>query len=148
MTVATAIADRLASLPSVYALVGGSTEPRIRVMKLRQGEAQAGGIRVQRISEVEPMHLRGSVGTFQARVQVDSYAPEASGQDAYANAAAIDAAVHGDGAGSGLCGFSGGIGSPAFVIDAIIPVDVREDYDPEELRVVRIMREYMVHWRS
>jgi hypothetical protein len=143
VTVATAIAARLLSLPAVVALVGA----RVRVLKLAQGEAQAGAIRVQRVSEIQPMQLRGAVNSFEARVQVDSYGPESAG-DAYAAAAAIDRAVHGDGAGSALCGFAGAVGDPAFVIDAILPVDVRETFDPEELRTVRIMREYVVRWRE
>jgi hypothetical protein len=144
VTVAAAFVTRLLSLTAVTDLVG----TRIRNMRLRQGEAQERAIRVQRISETQEMHLRGAVNGFRSRVQVDSYAPEASGVDPYLAAAAIDAAVHGDGAGSGLCGFAGAVGGDGFVFTSILPDGVREEYDPEEQRVVRISRDYIANWTS
>lgn len=143
MTVAEAVADRLLSLSAVTALVS----TRVYVFKIPQSERRP-LIRVQRITDQQDMHLRGSVGLLASRVQVDSYAAEASGVDPYAVARSIDEAVHGDGAGSGLCGFQGGIGSPAFEIAAILPISVREEYDPEESRVVRFLREYEVWHRG
>jgi hypothetical protein len=138
MTIAEAIADRLKTLSPVTALVS----TRVWLMKVPQNGTFP-CIRVQRISESQPMHLRGPVAMYRSRVQVDSYASETSGTDPYATARDIDEAVHGDGAGSGLCGFAGSIGSVG--VKAILPVDVREGYDGEEQRLVRIMREYEVH---
>lgn len=145
MTISAGLIDHLLTLSPVTSLVG----TRIRTLLLRQGEARSGAIRVQQVSETQPMHLRGAVNLFTARVQVDSYAPVESGVDAYANATAIDAAVHGDGAGSGLCGFAGQVGgSPGLLVDAVMPVGRTEEYDADELKIVRVMREYMVTWRG
>ena len=143
MTVATAIATRLLELSAVTDLVG----TRVRVLKLRQTETLP-AIRVQRISTTEQMHERGSVGMFRSRVQVDSVALEASGLDPYATAASVDDAVHGDGAGSGLCGWQGEIGSPAFVIDAILPDGLQEMYEPDTSKQVRVIRDYIVWHRG
>lgn len=143
MTIAQAIHARLSSLSAVTALVG----TRIRVLKLRQGDTSSGpAIRIQEIGQSEPMHLRGSVAVFRSRVQVDFVASEEAGGNAYDKAVAVADAAHGNGAGSGLCGFSGAAGTVD--IAAILPDMVREGYDPEELRQVRIMRDYMVHWRA
>lgn len=142
MTVATAIVERLLSLSAVTALVS----TRIRVMKLRQTDVLP-AIKVQRVGETEQMHLRGSVGLFRSRVQVDSVALESSGADPYASATAVDDAVHGDGAGSGLCGWSGEIGSPAFQIAAILPDGVVESYDLDS-KQVRMIRDYIVWHRG
>lgn len=141
MTVAQAVQSRLLSLTAVTALVG----QRIRVLKFRQGDTQA--IRVQRIDDIERMHLRGAIGLITSRVQVDSIALEASQADPYATVTAIDAALHGDGAGSGLSGYTGDIGSPAFHIASILPVSVQELYDLDT-KLVRIMREYRVVHRA
>lgn len=147
MTASTVVSTRLLEMAAVTALVG----TRIRDLKLRQGEAQAGAIRVQGVGALQTMHLRGSVTLVRARVQVDSYAPETSGVDPYALAASIAAAAHGDGAGSGLCGFVGTVGgSPGVDVTSILPAPEgpREEYDAEELRVVRISRDYFVKWRT
>lgn len=143
MTVSEAIVTRLLALSPVTALVG----TRVRVLTLRQSEIYP-AIRVQRISEIQPMHLRGAVMSFTARVQVDSYGQKVSGVDPYAHARNVDAAAYGDGAGSGLCAFVGSVGSPAFTITGVFPDNVREDFDAEELNIVRIMREYVVRWKS
>jgi hypothetical protein len=142
VTPAEAVRTRLLSLSVVTSIVG----QRVRTMRLAQNETFP-AVRVQEISTVEPMQLRGSVGLLTSRVQVDSYAEETSGVDAYAQARDLDAAVHGDGAGSGLCGFSGTVGS--MTVHAILPmsrVPMSEVEEPR--RFLRIMREYEVHYTS
>jgi len=142
VTAAEAIRTRLLSLSAVTAIAS----TRVRTMRLAQNDTFP-AVRVQEISETEPMQLRGSVGLLRSRVQVDSYAEEVSGVDAYAQARDLDAAVHGDGAGSGLCGFAGTVGD--MVIRAIFPmsrVPMSEVEEPR--RFLRIMREYEVHYTS
>lgn len=143
MTVVEAIADRLSTIAEVSAIVA----ERIYAVKLPQ-DGDLPAIRIQRIDEDEGMHLRGSSGLHRARVQVDSVTEEASGVDARADAIALDAAVHGDGAGSGLCGWRGDIGSPPFTITGILPAGVREGYDAAELRQYKVMRDYWVSFRT
>jgi hypothetical protein len=140
VTVDTAIRARLLSLAPIVALVNA----RVFTLVLPQGVTLP-AIRVQRISQVEPMHFRGPVNVYQARVQVDSVGVTKASVDA------LDAAVQGDGLGhyaSGLKGFKGSIGSPAFVIRAILPADVRDLYDAEELRQFKISRDFFVHFEG
>lgn len=145
MTPATAIAERLLSLTAVTDLVG----QRVRVLRLDQSELYP-AIRVQEMVPNESGHLRGSVGVFRSRVQVDVFANAASGADPYALAAEIVAAVHGNGAGSGLAFYAGIVGgSPAFQIDVIEPAGgAMPQFDPDELQLVRMSRDYMVTWRN
>lgn len=136
MTVDTAIRARLLSLATVTALVN----QRVFTVILPQGVTLP-AIRVSRIGQDEPMHFRGPINMFRARVQVDSVGLTKAQVDA------VDAAVQGDGLGSnatGLKGFKGEIGSPPMTIHAIIPADVRDLYDPEELRQYRVSREFFV----
>jgi hypothetical protein len=141
VTVAEAIREHLMSLAPVVALVG----TRVRLVKLRQSEPTFPVIRVQRIDENQGMHLRGG-GVKVARVQVDSIAKEGSGVDAYSVATAVDAAVAGPGDGTGLIGYRGDVGSPAFRIHAILPLPVREGYDADELQQFKVMRDVEVHF--
>jgi hypothetical protein len=140
VTVSQAVCVHLLTLDAVTDLVGS----RIYHVKVPQSPAVFPVIRVQRISQQEDMHLRGSEGMKSARVQVDSIAMEGSGINAYAVAAAVDAAVHGPGDGTGLCGFAGAVGSPGFFIHSIVPAGVNETYDAQELKQFKIMRDYMV----
>lgn len=143
MTVATAIAQRLLSLAPVTALVS----TRVRVLRLRQPETLP-AIRVQQIGETEGMHNRGSIGLKRSRVQVDSVALESTGVDPYAGAMAVDAAVHGDGGGSGLCGWKGSIGSPPFEIEAVLPDMVHPPLYDLDAKQIRVMRDYIVWHRG
>ncbi len=102
-------------------------------------------VRVQRISQMEPVHSRGPIGLNKARVQVDSIATTK------AVAEQIDAAVNGDGLGtyaSGLRFWIGSVGSPPMEIVAVIPDGVREGYTDAEFRQWRVMRDYMVSYRE
>jgi hypothetical protein len=137
MTIEVAVIDRLLSLPPVAALVG----TRIYALILPQNPTLP-AIRVERISQVEPMHLRGPINLFSARVQVDSVAISKAAADS------VDAAVQGDGLGdiaSGLKGFRGEVGSPGFLIRAVRVADVRESYgEIPERREFRISRDFFI----
>lgn len=140
MTVDTAIRARLLTLTPVTALVAA----RIYTVIFPQG-FNSPAIRVQRVGQVEEMHLRGPINVFRARVQVDSVGRTKAEVDA------VDEAVQGDGLGnyaSGLKGFKGEIGSPPFVIRAILPADVRDTYDAEELRQYKVSRDFFVHFEG
>lgn len=144
MTVETAIASRILALSGVTAIVAD----RVRVLKLRPTDRLA--VRIQQVSEVEPVHLRGSSGLLTCRVQVDSVAPEASQSDPYAAANELDMAIKGDGAGSGLSCWQGSIGSPGFEVLAILPAPggLRREYDAGAVGLVKVMRDYMVTHRG
>jgi hypothetical protein len=139
-----AIRTHLLGLSDVTDLVS----TRVYAMSLPQRPTLP-AIRIQHISELEAMHMRGSGGWRRARIQVDCVSGESSGVDPYASADAVSEAAHGAGDGSGLCGFKGTIATtPPTEIGAILPVDRREDYDPEELRQVRVSRDYIAWYRS
>lgn len=100
-------------------------------------------IRVQGISENEPMHLRGSSSLITSRVQIDSVA---GGGNPVTDALAVDAAIRGDGSGSSLIGWSGTAGGVE--IESVLPGTVRKTYDAEELRQYRVIRDVFVTWRA
>lgn len=143
MTVEEAIVALVKTLTPVTALVS----TRVHLDKLPQTPTYP-CVRVTLVDEVISYHLRGGTNLKQARVQVDAYAKELSGIDPYAMATAVAGAVHGDEAGSGLSGWQGGVGSPAFEIVGIVRVDRRRYYDPEELRVLTMSQDYHVHFRA
>jgi hypothetical protein len=138
VTVDQAVRERLLSLTPVTALVA----TRVYCVILPQG-SNLPAIRIQRIGQIEPMHLRGPVGVYRSRVQVDSVGVSKASCDA------VDLAVQGDGLGgyaSGLMGFKGTVGSPPFFIHAVLPLDVRDLYDAEELRQFKVSRDFEVHF--
>lgn len=145
MTVGDAIVARLAAVSGVTALVAN----RIHLMKSPQSPAYP-------LIVVTPIqggrwdsHLRGGGGTRTTRVQVSVYAHETPGVNPYAKAHEVVAAMDGDGAGSGLAFFKGGIGSPAFEIDVVLPdLEHQDAYVPDEIKVVTSGWDYMVHWRN
>jgi hypothetical protein len=96
-------------------------------------------IRVQRISQDQPMHLRGPIGMYTARVQVDSIATTKAAADA------LDAAVLGNCLGSEATGLGGWYGTISSTrVHAIKPAGVRESYEAGALRQYKIMRDFEV----
>lgn len=142
MTVVEALRARLLSLSPVTSLVS----TRVHTLAFPQS-AEWPAVRLFQVGEVEFMHLDGSAHVFRARVQVDCVADVEGADDPYASARAIAAAVHGDGAGAsatGLCGFKGDIGSPAFQIRGILPAGGPRDFlDKDEQQLVRVQRDYL-----
>jgi hypothetical protein len=96
---------------------------------------------VQRVGEVARGHLRGGNRLWITRIQVTSVAMSRSA------AVTLDQAIYGDGAGSGLAFWIGGIGSPAVDVRLCDPAGVVEDYVAGELRQWRVLRDYLVHHR-
>lgn len=80
---------------------------------------------------------------YRTRVQVDSYA---SVGDAVGSAQAVDAAIAGDGAGSGLLGWRGT--AAGIVVTDVMPAGLIERFDADELQQYRVMRDVMVWWRT
>lgn len=130
------VRDRLLTVSAVTTLVGA----RVYAGFLPQSPTLP-AVLVQRVGEVQASHLRGGQQVRMTRVQVTSVAASR------ASAVAVDAAIEGDGAGSGLSHWSGSVGSPAVTVRWTEPAGVREGYDPGELRQYRIDRDYRVHHR-
>jgi hypothetical protein len=144
MTAEEAVWTRLLALSGVTALVS----TRVSVGKLPQGPTYP-CVRVSLVSHTpDAYHLRGQAGLVEDVIQVDAFAHEASGVDPYATASDLAEAINGDGAGSGLSGWAGSIGSPACVVVSCQREARRQQYDPEELQVVGISQDYRVTYRA
>lgn len=143
MTVEEAVRARILTVAAVTAIVS----TRVYLKKLPQSPTYPCAL-VQIVSEITSYHLRGESGLKVARVQVDDFAKELSGIDPYALATTVADVIHGDGGGSGLSGFSGDIGSPAFRIFLIQRLGRRADYDPDEVKVLRVSQDYQVIFRA
>jgi hypothetical protein len=91
------------------------------------------------------LHLRGGIGIYRSRIQVDTYAAEADGGDPYRIAMSIGESIHGDDAGGGLAGFTGDIGDVRVL--AIRRADRRTEYDSEERKEVRCRQDFFVDWK-
>lgn len=142
MTVEEAVRARLLTLTALTALVS----TRIYLDKLPQSPTYP-CVRVSLVDELSDYHLRGGEGVRRARVQVDAFAREVSGVDPYALAVTVADVIHGEDDGTGLSGWAGGIGSPAFQVFGIFRIDRRRSYDPEELRVLTMSQDYQVAFR-
>jgi len=138
MSAVAGVIARLEAVAAVTALVS----TRIYLGVLPQ-KATLPAIRVQRVSENEFMHMRGTSAVYRTRVQVDSVS---NASDAAGQALAVDAAVHGDGASTGLVGWQGTAGG--IEITGVMPATVRETYDADELRQYKVMRDVLVWWKS
>lgn len=142
MTVEEGVCARLETIGALTALVG----TRIYQLILPQNPTLP-AVRVQVIGEVSTYSHDGRARVLMARVQVDAYAAEASGVDPYAQASVVADAIQGDGqrtTASGLDGYQGDLGSPAFRIRGVQRVDRSVSYEAEELRLVRVRQDYQV----
>lgn len=144
MTVEEACAARIAGLAAVIALVGD----RVYTDVLPEA-ATFPCVLVKLVDDLTGQHLRGPDGHPIARVQVDALVREASGVDAYTQVVTLADAIHGDGLGtaaSGLFGWIGGVGSPPLEIQSVTGGTRTPRYDPEELRVLTMSRDYLVRY--
>lgn len=143
MTVVEAWRARLLSLTPVTNI----TSTRIRSLVFAQSERWP-AVRLQQIGRIEFMHLTGSSHVYRARIQVDSVIAIATSATPYADAYALAEAVHGDGNGAnatGMCGWKGDIGSPAFTITGILPdgAGFRDFFEEDEPKKIRIQHDYL-----
>lgn len=141
MTPEEAIAERILTISAVTALVG----TRVYVEKLPQAGTYP-AVLVQLVHEPTEYHLRGGL-RFRARIQVDAYAAEAAGVDAYEQVTNLAEAIHGDDAGSGLSGWTGTIGSPGFHVTGVLRIERDRGYEPDELRLLRQRQDYWTFYR-
>jgi hypothetical protein len=142
VTVEEAITARVEGLAAVIALAGD----RVYLDKLPQSPTYP-AVRVQLIDDPTTYHLRGPNGLSRARVQVDHYVHEDSGEDPYAAITALEAATKGDGKGTaatGLSGWKGSVGSPPFAVRGCFRTNRLRRYDPDELRVLTMSVDYIV----
>lgn len=128
------IRARLLAVAAVTAIAS----TRIYTLHLPQAPTLP-AVLVQRVGEVQTSHLRGGNALRMTRVQVTSIAVSR------AVAVALDLAVLGDGAGSGLSNWTGTAGSPGTPVRWVQAAGVQEDYDPDELRQYRVSRDFLVH---
>lgn len=132
MEVEVAIAEYLAA--EVASVAG-----RVYQLKLPQ-RGTLPAIRVQLITEGEGYHLRGGGKRRRARVQIDYYAAEASGDDPYADVIAGGDEVH-----DALNGAPFTVGSPVTMeVTGCFRITRTPMYEPGELRQVREMQEWIV----
>lgn len=133
MDVEQAVLTHLKANAGVIALAG----PRGYLQKFPQ-DPPTPAFRVQLINESESGHLRGGSKTKPARVQVDSIAAEGSGIDAYAQASALADAIN-----------DTLMSKPPIVVGGLeLKIPERptrfSTYDPDELRIVRIVQDYFI----
>jgi hypothetical protein len=121
------VRTRILSLAAVTAIVGA----RVYMLTFPQ-RVVLPAVRVQRIIDFEPMQLRGTDGSIVARVQVDAVALTREA------AVALDEAIAGDGAGSGLIGWK------TSVVQFVRSRLTREAFDPLDLNQFKVMRDYEV----
>ena len=147
MTPEEAIVARLEALAPVTLLV----DDRIYLHMLPQGVTYP-AVRVQLVSEDEDYHARGGIRMRAARVQVDAYTVDEDGVDAYDSLAALTVAIDGDGNGTaatGLSGWKGSVGSPAFDVAGCFRVmRLGPRYDADELNVLTMTQDYRLYFMA
>ena len=147
MTVEQAVLERLLAIAGVTAIVAS----RVFLGALPQS-ARYPATRVQLIDDPRDQHLRGLNGIATARVQIDHYAYEGEDDDPYGTTATLADATIGDGFGgpsaSGLAGWQGEFGDPPVRLLNAVPVDRRQDRDPELVRVITMRQDFLVTYRA
>lgn len=142
MTPELAICDRLAETTAVTTIVG----TRIYEIALPQ-EPTLPAIRVQLISDPVGYHLRGPDGAHRSRVQVDAYVSEratSANDDPGANLNALADAID-----ACLSGKVFTAGTPVSIrVTGAFRQDRSKKREPDELRYLRVMQDYVVWWKS
>lgn len=136
MTAEEAICAQLLATAGVTALVS----TRVYQLRLPQGPTLP-AIRVQAVGTIDFYHLRGGDVAERARIQTDAYAAEASGVDPYAQAVSVAEAIY-----TALNGQRFVVNdSPASLqVTGVLRAGRQVFYEPEELRTVRIMQDWIV----
>jgi hypothetical protein len=127
---------RIMSIAAVKALVSSRVYSEVAVQSVALP-----AVLVQRVSEQGSGHLRGGNNLWMTRLQVTSVAATR------AAAVALDLAIYGDNAGSGLAFWHGGLGSPAVEVRLVEPVGTTEEYLAAELKQYRVARDYRMQHR-
>ena len=139
MTVEQAVLDQCLADPAVDAIV----DERGYQLRLPQTPTYP-AFRVQEISEPLLHHLRGYDLTKRARVQVDVFAEEGDDNDAYADCVALADAIEG-----ALLPEPFTDGSPATLeVTGVLRLNREVMYEPDDLRLVRIMLDFAVWHRA
>lgn len=89
MSVEIDVQDYLSGVAGVTALVG----QRIFQVVVPQNQQVFPVVRIDLVNDIERYHLRGLAGILEGLVQIDAYAEERSGVDAYQQAVNVAAAV-------------------------------------------------------
>lgn len=133
MTVEHAVRDRLMADATVASLVAD----RVYQLVLAQ-QPTLPAIRIQLIDEPQSYHFRGPDGSKRARVQIDSFGREAAG---YLAVNEVAEAVEG-----ALSGLRFTVpGSPSDLQITAAFLDARRVlYEGEELRLVRVLQEFII----
>lgn len=144
MTPEEAVAARLLEVTEVTSLV----DTRVFVDRLPQKPTYP-AVLVQLVHEPggDVTHLRGDARR-RARVQVDAYVAESSGDDAYTLVNQLADAIRGDDAGSSLSAWRGDLGSPPFSVTGVLFIQRQRGYEPEELRLLRQRQDYWVYFKN
>lgn len=134
------VADRIATWPAFVTLAGG----RVWQLKLPQKPVLPAA-RVQLIDGPGSHHLRGTNALQRSQVQTDVYAHEAGGAgvDGYTQADLVAHAVD-----AALDGKRWAAGSPPVRVTGAFRIGRRVLYEADELRLVRILQEYVVWWTA
>jgi hypothetical protein len=134
MTPEVAVRTVLANDAGVQALVAA----RVYQLKLPQSVTLP-AVRVQLVDEPRAYHFRGEDALTAARVQVDTFASEKSGEDPYDIATTVADAVH-----AALVGAAktdvGGVRH----FSAVYELMRRPMYDAEDLREVRVLQDFWI----
>lgn len=135
MNVEIAIAAKLKATAGVTAIAS----TRIWQLKLPQNPTLP-AVRVQLISEPREYHLRGGESELRARVQTDAYTNEAGGGDPYGSAISLADAIE-----------TAITGAPFTQGDVSVLGSFRDNrvvtYEAGELRLVRVMQDFIVWWK-
>lgn len=141
MTGELAVIERLEDTAAVTDIV----EDRIYELFLPQSFT-APAIVVQVVNDPKSYHLRGPDAHSRTRVQVDCYVSEVpltDDDDPGATLMTLEQAI--DESLSGQVFTVGG--SPGGEVTGVLRVDRRKMRDPDELRLLRVMQDYVVWWK-
>jgi hypothetical protein len=140
VTIEMAVRDFVAGVTAVAALVS------TRVYQLTMPQTPTfPAVRVLLADDPVIYALDGPMRLRKAIVQIDAFDQEASGVDPYVSVAALATAID-----DAVSGYTGPMptGSPSLDVRGVFRTDRKATYDPDELRVLRIIQLYDVWYRA
>lgn len=140
MTIEVVFADFIAGLTGVSALV----DDRVYQLKMPESPIYPAARVLLQMEPVDYTH-DGPMVLRKAMLQIDAFDQEASGVDPYTSVAALAKAID-----DGVSGYTGPMptGSPSLDVRGVFRTDRKPTYDPDELRVLRIIQLYDVWYRA